>query len=144
MTACAHLDTYRVGERARFCRSCSSTIGLHQGGDVDARLDYAESLDDDLEATVVVCQAVGIEAELVTVADLSAGDVVSFDEDPERYTVDDVFDLDEEDPNLVNVLFEGAACPSPLNGSTRALRWTRAPWIDPATWDALPTTEATS
>lgn len=66
--------------------------------------------------------------ELVCVRDFNPGDVVSFDEDPERWTVDDVWPDDL--PEHRSVLFVGAACPSPLPVDYQAVRWHAEPRPD--------------
>lgn len=64
------------------------------------------------------------QPEVVAIDDLKAGDVVSFDEDPERLTVDDVYDLEA---GFVDVLFEGYGMPSPFLPDALALRWAQGP-----------------
>lgn len=62
--------------------------------------------------------------ELVTVADLEEGDVVTFEEDPHRWTVDLVTDSDLD--GHAAILFAGAVFPSDLELELRAIRWGRA------------------
>lgn len=59
---------------------------------------------------------------IVDVDTLGAGDRVMFPPDVDTvWTVDDVFD-DEDDPDVVDVLFADAACPSTFTKGTPALR----------------------